>query len=121
MSSTLIECWINRSRDFTIPILQADGVTPYNLATATDVVHLKIGRGPSAVTLELTSAAPTTNGSTLTFSDGSNIVSCHVAMGDITNALQTGAYDYELEVVRSAVGLHVQTGVFFLHGVPGMA
>lgn len=120
MSSTLIEVYMNRTRDFSIPIYEVDGSTAYNLESG-DVVHLRIGRGSDALTLELTSAAATSAGSTLTFTVGNNVVTCHVAQGDITNSLQSGAYDYELEVVRSSENLHVQTGVFFIHDVPAAA
>lgn len=119
MANPLIECWINRDRNFTMPILQADG-SAFALASATDVVHLRIGRDGDILSLELSSAGATANGSTLTFTDGNNTAVCYVNADD-TADLERGAYDYELEVVRSGNPLHVQDGVFFLHPVPAGA
>lgn len=119
MANPLIECWINRDRNFTMPILQADG-TAFPLVSATDIVHLRIGRNGDALSLELVSGTPTAHGSTLTFTNGGNVATCYINAAD-TKALEPGAYDYELEVVRSSNPLHAQDGVLFLHPVPAGA
>lgn len=110
----------NRTTDYTITLLQADG-TAFNIA-ASDRCLVKIGRNSATPDLDLDSAAATDNGSSVTVTSGSNVVTLRIAEGD-TTSLEPGAYDCEISVVDASETAgqrtkHAQDGTFFLHPTP---
>lgn len=88
-----------RTYDFSIALYEADGVTPLVLATE-DVVLVLIGRG-GVVSLEVTSANPTANGSSVTLTTlDPAVCNLHFAQGDMNGLL--GTYDCEVLIQDSA-------------------
>lgn len=106
-----------RTCDYTITLLQSDG-SAFNLASG-DTVLVKIGRNTQEPDLELDSSAPTANGSRLTTTVGSNVVTMRIAENDAAE-LATGAYECEVVVVDVSESAgqktkYAQLGTFFVH------
>lgn len=91
----------NFTSDFTVSLYQPDGSTAADLVTG-DTVRVKIGRGNGATpALSLTSDQATANGSSVTFSSGTDVASVRIAQAD-TASIWPGAYDMEVSVVDNA-------------------
>lgn len=89
---------IGRTSDLTIDLYEADGVTPADLVSG-DVVRMKIGKKNRPLPyLDLSSATQTANGSSITFTPGSNVVTVRIAQGD-TAALFEQTCTAEIDVV----------------------
>jgi len=80
-----------------------------------DAVRVKIGRNGETPILDLSSAAASANGSTLT---AANPATLYLVQGDATAT--PGAYDLEAAVVDASESKikHAETGVFVLHETP---
>lgn len=90
-----------RTESETITLYAADGSTAANV-TSGSTVRVKIGRtNAAAPLLDLSSDAPTTNGSSVTVSVGSNVVQLRLAQAD-TASLLPGAYQCEIDYVDNA-------------------
>lgn len=91
----------NFTSDFTVNLYQPDGSTQADLVTG-DTVRVKIGRGNGATpALSLTSDADTANGSSVTFTSGTDAAQVRIAQVD-TAGIWPGAYDMEVSVVDNA-------------------
>lgn len=84
-----------RTIDFDIQLFETDGTTEVTVAS-TDVVRVKIGRR-GTVTLDLDSAAASSNGSTVTISAGTNDVTLRLDQDDSSSL--SGPYDVEVNLV----------------------
>jgi hypothetical protein len=125
MSTTFIaHVYRNRTRDFTVPITEADGSTPVELAEA-DVVRLKIGTNGTVPLLDLSSIEETVNHSSIVFTPGSGTCTVRLAQADIEAICAAApgqmAFDCELDVVDASETAPVdaiklaEIGVVFIH------
>lgn len=93
-----IIAYCGRTCDFTVTLYQVDGATPADFITG-DTVRVKIGRqNAAAPLLDLSSDGATANGSSVTASNGSDVVQLRLAQADTASALP-GAYEIEITVV----------------------
>ena len=111
--SIFISHYRRRTAAYEITITDADGVAV--TFAAGDKVRVKIGRNGETPLLDLSSAAASANGSTLT---AANPTQLYLAQGDA--AATAGVYDIEASIVDSSDSKikHAETGVFVLHDTP---
>lgn len=85
---------------------------------SSDAIRLKIGKAGETPALDLSTAAATANGSSMTLANPTTIL---LAQGDMA-ALSPGVYDAEMAVVDDSDEdriKHVQRGMFVLHNTQG--
>lgn len=104
-----------RRRTGTYDLTIANAAGAEVVIAAGDAIRLKIGRAGSVPLLDLTSDAPSANGSTLTAANPSRL---YLTQTDAT--LAPGVYDLELTVVDASDARikHADSGVFALHETP---
>lgn len=98
-----------RTSDFVVTLTDTDGTN--STISVGDVVRVKIGRTGATPILDLDSAAPSDNGSTV---GGSNPVALHIDQVDMS-LFDPGIYDMEVSVVDLSIGskiIQIETGVF---------
>ena len=93
-----LKCLAGTTQDFVIDLLwNGNAATPVTLA-AGDIVRVKVGHADSTPELDLSSIAPTANGSGVTIDTLSPAsVTLRLAQGDTANL--AGTYDIEVNVV----------------------
>ena len=111
--SVFMTAYRRRTASFDVTITEADGTAV--VLTVGDAIRLKIGRAGSVPLLDLTSDAPSANGSTLT---AANPTRLYLTQADATAS--PGVYDVEVSVVDASDGKikHADSGVFALHETP---
>lgn len=111
--SVFMTAYRRRTGVFDITITEADGSLVELVAG--DKIRVKIGRSGAVPLLDLSSDAPSANGSTLTAANPTRLY----LTGDDATAYP-GVYDAEVSVVDASDGKikHADTGVFVLHETP---
>lgn len=88
-----------RTKDFSVSLKQVNG-SAFGLAVD-DVVRLKVGRTGDEPLIDISSIAPTANGSSLAFTTGDSIVAIRFGGSDLA-AIPGGSYDIEVGVVDNS-------------------
>ncbi len=92
-----VHAYAGRTRDFTVPIFEADGTTSIALVSG-DVVRCKVGRGTATPDLDIDSVAALAGGSFVTI-DVLDPASVTVRLAQADTLSLSGIYDVEVSVV----------------------
>lgn len=116
MSSFLVSVQRYRSRQFTVTLYEDDDVTPSDLETG-DIALVRVGYDGQTV-LEIRSDEVSDGDSTITFSDGDNVLTVRFGAVD-TGELELPVYECEVLVIDQSDSSRIktcETGVLHVGG-----